>query len=264
MYVLAFIFLWNPNRFSDDLWIGALFLSSVHMALDLCTEVFRFRRNFGVQDSNATLEEAVRIVKKDDGHRLTGVTIYVTIGYIMTPSEFYHIREQLGLTQEQLATALQTTRVSVARYESGMRRVSGAVQVAITQLAKRTQIPMVGVVAAGLPLEPVTQSEWVEVPSGMVRSGETFALRVKGESMIEDGILPGDLVVVRKQATAQNGQTVVALVNREATIKTYFKRAMHIELHPANAAMNPIVVSPEDEFAIEGVLVGVIRHCEQS
>lgn len=264
MYVLAFIFLWNPNRFSDDLWIGALFLSSVHMALDLCTEVFRFRRNFGVQDSNATLEEAVRIVKKDDGHRLTGVSIYVTIGYIMTPSEFYHIREQLGLTQEQLATALQTTRVSVARYESGMRRISGAVQVAITQLAKRTQIPMVGVVAAGLPLEPVTQSEWVEVPSGMVRSGETFALRVKGESMIEDGILPGDLVVVRKQATAQNGQTVVALVNREATIKTYFKRAAHIELHPANAAMNPIVVSPEDEFAIEGVLVGVIRHCEQS
>lgn len=80
--------------------------------------------------------------------------------------------------------------------------------------------------------------------------------------MIEDGILPGDVVVVRKQATARNGQTVVALVNREATIKTYFKRARHIELHPANSAMQPLIVTPDDEFAIEGVLVGVIRHCD--
>ena len=183
---------------------------------------------------------------------------------MMTSTEFRHFREQLGFTQEQLAEALHTTRVSIARYETGMRRISGAVQVAITQLAHRIQIPMAGVVAAGLPIEPVTQSEWVEVPSSMMRSGETFALRVKGESMIEDGILSGDLVVVRKQSTARNGQTVVALVNREATIKTYFKRTRHIELHPANAAMKPFVVTPEDEFTIEGVLVGVIRHCDNT
>ena len=82
--------------------------------------------------------------------------------------------------------------------------------------------------------------------------------------MLEDGILPGDFVVVRKQPTAHNGQTVVALVNREATIKTYFKSGRHIELHPANAAMKPIVVTSADEFTIEGVLVGVIRHCENS
>lgn len=182
----------------------------------------------------------------------------------MTPDEFCLIRKQLGFTQEQLAEALHTTRVSIARYESGMRRISGAVQVAVTQLSCKIQIPMAGVVAAGSPIEVVTQSEWVEVPPGMVRTGETFALRVKGESMIEDGILSGDLVVVRKQSTAQNGQTVVALVNREATIKTYFKRARHIELHPANAALRPLVVTPADEFAIEGVLVGVIRHCNNS
>lgn len=182
----------------------------------------------------------------------------------MTADEFSRIREQLGLTQGQLAEALRTTRVSIARYESGMRRISGAVQVAVTQLSRRIQIPMAGVVAAGLPIEPVAQSEWVEVPPSMVRQGKTFALRVKGDSMIEDGILSGDLVVVRKQPTAQNGQTVVALVNREATIKTYFKRARHIELHPANAAMKPFVVTPADEFTIEGVLVGVIRHCDNT
>ena len=62
--------------------------------------------------------------------------------------------------------------------------------------------------------------------------------------MKDDGILPGDLVVVRKQETARNGQTVVALVNHEATIKTYFKKDSHIELHPANAAMQPIIVRP--------------------
>ena len=179
----------------------------------------------------------------------------------MTAAEFHRTREGLGLTQEQLAEALRTTRVSIARYEAGMRRISGAVEVAITQLSRRTAIPMVGTVAAGMPIEPVAQSEWLDVPSSMIQTGEMFALRVKGESMIDDGILSGDLVVVRKQPTAQNGQTVVALVNGEATIKVYYKRARHIELHPANVVMKPLVVTPEDEFTIEGVLVGVIRHC---
>ena len=79
--------------------------------------------------------------------------------------------------------------------------------------------------------------------------------------MKDDGILPGDLVVVRKQETARNGQTVVALVNHDATIKTYFKKGSHIELHPANATMQPIIVRPSDAFHIEGILIGVIRHC---
>jgi repressor LexA len=135
------------------------------------------------------------------------------------------------------------------------------VKVAIDQLGRSPEIPMAGMVAAGSPIEPVQQSELVDVPPSMLRGGNTFALRVKGESMKDDGILPGDLVVVRKQETAQNGQTVVALVNHEATIKTYFKKPAHIELHPANAAMQPIIVQPSDAFHIEGVLVGVIRHC---
>ena len=184
--------------------------------------------------------------------------------HMMTPKQFRSCREQLGLTQEQLAEALRMTRVSVARYESGMRRISGAVEVALTQLTNKTQVLMAGMVAAGVPIEPVSQSEWVDVPPSMVRAGETFALRVKGESMIEDGILPGDLVVVRKQSTAHNGQTVVALVNGQATIKTYFKRERSIELHPANASMKPLLVTPTDDFAIEGVLVGVIRHCDNA
>ncbi|MFO0705503.1 MAG: transcriptional repressor LexA [Nitrospira sp.] len=179
----------------------------------------------------------------------------------MKSTDLKRVRERLGLTQQQLADALNTTRVSVARYEAGMRRIPGLVQVALEQLERKSEIPMAGIVAAGSPIEPITQTDLVDVPPSMLRGGETFALRVKGESMKEDGILPGDLVIVRKQESARNGQTIVALVNHEATIKTYFKKDTHIELHPANAAMQPIVVTPNDQFHIEGVLIGVIRHC---
>ena len=179
----------------------------------------------------------------------------------MRPNDLKRIREQLGLTQQQLADALRTTRVSVARYEAGMRRIPGMVKVAIDRLGRVSEIPMAGIVAAGLPIEPVQQSELIDVPPSMLQGGKTFALRVKGESMKDEGILPGDLIVVRKQETAQNGQTVVALVNGEATVKTYVKKPGHVELHPANAAMQPIVVRPADEFHIEGVLIGVIRYC---
>ena len=185
----------------------------------------------------------------------------VTIGYIMRPIDLKRVREQLGLTQQQLADALQTTRVSVARYEAGMRRIPGMVQVAIGQLSRSREIPMAGMVAAGSPIEAVPQSELIEVPPSMLRGGNTFALRVKGESMKDEGILPGDLVVVRKQETARNGQIVVALVNQEATIKTYFKKDTQVELHPANTTMQPIIVRPSDAFQIEGILIGVIRHC---
>ena len=185
----------------------------------------------------------------------------VTIGYSMKPTDLRRIREQLGLTLQQLAEeALRTTRVSVARYEAGMRRIPGMVKVAIDRLGRAPEIPMAGMVAAGL-IEPVQQSELIDVPPSMLQGGKTFALRVKGESMKDDGILPGDLIVVRKQETAQSGQTVVALVNGEATVKTYFKKATHIELRLQNTTMPPILVQASDEFHIEGVLIGVIRHC---
>jgi repressor LexA len=180
---------------------------------------------------------------------------------MMKSHELKRIREALGLTQQQLADALHTTRVSIARYEADMRRIPGMVRVALEQLQRTTAIPMAGLVAAGSPIEVVPQAELIDVPPSMLRGGDTFALRVKGESMKDEGILPGDLVIVRKQEIARNGQTVVALVNREATVKIYFKKDGHIELHPANPAMDPIFVQPTDEFQIEGLVIGVIRHC---
>ena len=77
--------------------------------------------------------------------------------------------------------------------------------------------------------------------------------------MKEDGILDGDFIVVRKQPTAENGETVVALINNEATVKRFYKREQYVELRPAHTGMEPIIVKQED-LHIEGKIVGVIRH----
>ena len=123
------------------------------------------------------------------------------------------------------------------------------------------ELPLAGTVAAGRPIEAVENPDTIEVPASMVGAGENFVLRVQGDSMIGDGILDGDFVVVRKQAAAENGQTVVALIENEATVKRLYRKGGRIELHPANPAMQPIVVEGEESFRIEGVVVGVIRHC---
>jgi repressor LexA len=124
-----------------------------------------------------------------------------------------------------------------------------------------TELPLVGSVAAGKPIEAVEVPDSIEVPSSMVGPGDNFVLRVRGDSMVGDGILDGDYVVVKKQGDAENGQTVVALLGNEATVKRFYRRGKTIELHPANPAMEPISVPPTADFRIEGVVVGVVRHC---
>lgn len=123
------------------------------------------------------------------------------------------------------------------------------------------ELPLLGQVAAGKPIEAISTPDSIEVPPSMVGNGENFVLRVKGDSMIGDGILDGDYVVVCKQSQADSGQTVVALIDGAATVKRLVRRGQAIELHPANPAMTPIQVAESEDFSIEGVVVGVIRHC---
>lgn len=123
------------------------------------------------------------------------------------------------------------------------------------------ELPLAGIVAAGKPIEAIENPGTIEVPSSMVGDGRNFVLRVHGDSMVGDGILDGDYVVVRKQATAESGQTVVAMLGNEATVKRLYRKGGRVELHPANPAMTPIVVEAEESFHVEGVVVGVIRHC---
>lgn len=122
-------------------------------------------------------------------------------------------------------------------------------------------LPLAGLVSAGRPIEAIGTDDVIEVPPSMAGDGN-FVLRVRGDSMIGDGILDGDLVVVHKQDSAAGGQTVVALIDNEATVKKLHLQKDRAELHPANPAMEPIIIENSEAFRILGVVVGVIRHCK--
>lgn len=124
---------------------------------------------------------------------------------------------------------------------------------------RRFEFPLLGRVAAGKPIEAVEDMDVIEVPASMIGQGDHFVLQVKGDSMKEDGILDGDFIVVRKQPTAENGETVVVLINNEATVKKYYRRRNYVELRPAHTDMESIIVRKGD-LRIEGKIVGVIRH----
>lgn len=123
------------------------------------------------------------------------------------------------------------------------------------------EIPLLGKVAAGIPIEALAHpDETIKVPLEMLRSsGQHFALRVRGSSMIEDGILNNDIIVCKVQQKAEQGQTVVALIEGEATVKRFYKKQNRIELHPANSEMVPIIVE-DGNFNIAGIVVGLLRR----
>jgi repressor LexA len=128
------------------------------------------------------------------------------------------------------------------------------------------EIPILGRVAAGLPIEAIEQhGDTVRIDRMLLgrgaRGGDVFGLRIQGESMIEAGIHDGDYVFVRKQARAQRGAIVIAMVGDEATCKYFFPESTHVRLEPANASMAPILVPKSDwrETQILGVVVGVFR-----
>ncbi|MEA3249410.1 MAG: transcriptional repressor LexA [Patescibacteria group bacterium] len=130
---------------------------------------------------------------------------------------------------------------------------------AIMRAAEGFSLPLMGLITAGEPIEAVEEGEEVEVPSSLVgKPGETYVLRVKGESMIEDGILSGDYVIVERNPSPRNGEIVVALLeNTYATLKRLYKEKGKIRLQPANSTMKPIYVKSVD---VQGVVRGVIRN----
>ena len=123
---------------------------------------------------------------------------------------------------------------------------------------RRLEVPLLGKVAGGKPIEAIENYDVIEVPPSMIGSGHHFVLEVSGFSMKEEGIMDGDFVVVRKQSWAEIGETVVALINNEATVKKYYKTGKHVELRPAHEGMESIYVEKGD-LRIEGKVVGVLR-----
>ncbi|HEC31922.1 MAG TPA: transcriptional repressor LexA [Deltaproteobacteria bacterium] len=124
------------------------------------------------------------------------------------------------------------------------------------------KIPFLGYVAAGTPIEPIEVPESIDVPETLLSGENNFALRVTGDSMVDEGIRDGDILIINKQPIAENGQTVVALVKGEATVKKFYARNGHIELIPANEKMPPMVFKP-DEVEIVGIVIGLIRSYRQ-
>ncbi|RMG18992.1 MAG: transcriptional repressor LexA [Planctomycetota bacterium] len=125
--------------------------------------------------------------------------------------------------------------------------------------AGAAQLPLLGEIAAGAPLEAIEESELVDVTDLCQFGRANYLLRVRGDSMIEDGILPGDYVLIEKRNNARDGETVVAVLeNNEATLKRFYrlKDQKRFKLQPANAALEPITV---DKVEIRGVVVGVVR-----
>ena len=121
------------------------------------------------------------------------------------------------------------------------------------------ELPLLGFVAAGVPIEAVTGSETIAVPDSLVGKRDSYVLRVKGDSMIDEQIRDGDFVVVEDRRTADNGEMVIALLGgAEVTLKKFYREASRIRLQPANPAMQPIVVDP-NQVQIQGVVVGVMR-----
>lgn len=120
------------------------------------------------------------------------------------------------------------------------------------------KLPLLGTVVAGRPLDSEQVEDEVDVPESLLRRGEHFALRVRGDSMIDDGIHDGDLLVVQRRDTADTGQTVVALVDGEATVKRFYRQGQKVELRPANQSFEPIVVDPA-AVQVRGVVVGLMR-----
>jgi len=123
------------------------------------------------------------------------------------------------------------------------------------------EIPLLGKITAGSPIERVEDDERVKVPANMVRK-DTYALKVSGHSMIDDNIQDGDIVIIEKRQSAENGQSVVALINNEqVTLKKFYIEADGIRLQPANPEMDAILLKNE-EVEVLGVVTGVIRRFE--
>ena len=121
------------------------------------------------------------------------------------------------------------------------------------------ELPLFGYIAAGRPLDVDVSDEMITVPEHLTTRGENYVLKVRGDSMIDDGIYDGDLVIVSRREMADNGEMVVANVNGEVTLKRLYREGDRVRLQPANSMMTPIYAASR-EVSVQGVVVGLMRR----
>jgi repressor LexA len=143
-----------------------------------------------------------------------------------------------------------------------MKGKNGKRALSVLEQHIHNKLPLLGLISAGCPLEVFEDAEYMDVPPQYIRA-ENYILKVNGNSMIDDQIRNGDYIIVKKTETAVNGDTVVALVNNEATLKRYYMRKTGIELHPQNPDFDIIHVQDGDDFKINGIVLAVFREYSQ-
>ena len=177
----------------------------------------------------------------------------------------YSADHGLSPTLEEVARHFEVNKVTIFGHVSELERkgvlarvgprVSRGLQIVPSRSA--TSVPILGRIAAGSPIQAIEEPEELELADLIPRDREVYALRVRGESMIDDGIHDGDLVLVERRQEARNGEMVVAVLgDEEVTLKRLYREASGFRLQPSNAAMSPILVS---EVEIRGVVIGVVR-----
>jgi len=125
--------------------------------------------------------------------------------------------------------------------------------------ANMRELPLFGYIAAGRPLDVEVSDEMIAVPEHLTSRGENYVLKVRGDSMVDDGILDGDLVIISRRDRADNGEMVVANVSGEVTLKRLYREGERVRLQPANSMMTPIYAAARD-VAVQGVVVGLMRR----
>lgn len=174
-------------------------------------------------------------------------------------------------TLEEIKKHLHLSSVSTAHHHVSNLKMAGYLDGGVNQPRstipnneiEKLSIPLLGLIAAGEPIEAIeNREESVEVSRGEIKNNDNYyALRVQGDSMVDDGIFDGDLVIVRHQKTADNGDTVVAVVNdNTATLKKYYAEKNRIRLQPANPKLKPRYY---DDVEIRGVVVKIIRDFDK-
>ncbi len=123
---------------------------------------------------------------------------------------------------------------------------------------RAVELPLLGRVAAGIPIEAIEIQDTIAVPEDLARPGDAYVLQVRGDSMVDEGILDGDYVVVHRRATANNGETAVVVIDGAATVKKFYRERGHVRLQPANPELDPIILRDRD-VDVKGVVVAVMR-----
>ncbi len=154
------------------------------------------------------------------------------------------------------------SKLKKAGYLEKLKNKARSISISVPEKEQLIKIPLLGLIAAGKPIEAIEDREIIKVPKSQVsKSGEHFALKVSGDSMIKEGIFDGDIVVIRKQPTAENGETVVALLNdNEVTLKKIYREKNGFRLQPANPNLKPIFTK---ELIVQGKVITVIRKFEE-